>query len=224
MNIENNKYFSELNEWYDDIDMYNIIGFLHIYGNVSFIEIKKIINNSDEPSISKLKDMSKNLILKNTKDTIYELDTLFYVKDGPRATGRRKHINTVLFLFNVAYATELKIRLDFDYFFKNNQDNFQIEHIIASHDDTITTIKPKDLMWNLSLLDGRTNVALSNDVFYNKKIYLYNNRDTCKLLPCTEAVFNKTFSTNNNNMDFWSEEDGCDYIKKMKSTLIDFLY
>lgn len=42
MNIENNKYFSELNEWYDDIDMYNIIGFLHIYGNVSFIEIKKL--------------------------------------------------------------------------------------------------------------------------------------------------------------------------------------
>lgn len=223
MGIENDKYFLELNEWYDDIELYNIIGFLHIYDNVSFEEIKEIINNSDEYPILKLKERAKKLILNNNINNIDDLEKLKYTRYGKKASNRKKYIRTVLILFNVAYATELNIRLDFDYFFKNKKDELEIEHIFAFKDPTREITKNRNSMWNLSLLDKDTNVALSNDVFCDKKLYLYNNRYNCKLLPCTEAVFNKKFSKNSTNMEFWSEEDGRDYIAKMKSTLKNFL-
>ena len=229
MVIENNGYFSELNEWYDDILIYNIVGFLHIYGRMSFKEIKENINDPNGDPIQKLKDMSKKLIIKNHIGAICELDILKYKKRGRTAAGRKQHIKTVLFLFNVAYATELGIRLDFDNFFKNGEDNFQIEHINAiGYNDKTNEIdeingKEKDFILNLSLLDKETNQDLSFNSFSIKQKMLKKDEYARRLLPCTNAVFKKCFSKDSSNMDFWSKEDGCAYIEKMKSTLKKFL-
>ncbi len=232
MVIENNEYFSELNEWYDDILIYNIVGFLHIYGRMSFKKIKENINDPNGDPIQKLKDMSKKLIIKNHIGAICELDILKYKKRGRTAAGRKQHIKTVLFLFNVAYATELGIRLDFDNFFKNGEDNFQIEHInaIGYNDKTDETDeidgingKEKDFILNLSLLDKETNQDLSFHSFSIKQEILKRDEYARRLLPCTNAVFKKCFSKDSSNIDFWSKEDGCAYIEKMKSTLKNFL-
>lgn len=136
------KYFLSLEEWYNDRDLYHLIGFLIEYK----YDINKLKSDSDGLNKSKYKSFLKEEINKLFKNI--DIDTLEY-------GGKDNYsIKMTLLLFNIQtiIATQkAEMRFPFD---KYKEENWDIEHIKSQTDKTITKANRKD--WALDILEYYT--------------------------------------------------------------------
>lgn len=76
---------------------------------------------------------------------------------------------------------------------------------------------------NLTLLDSRTNRGYRNAVFAVKRSVLLENDRSGIFVPlCTRNVFLKCYSGTADNVLFWTEQDGQDYLDAISRTLTRF--
>ena len=77
---------------------------------------------------------------------------------------------------------------------------------------------------NLTLLKKEDNSSLSNHLFPTKREKIIAKDKNGSFIPiCTKNVFLKYYSTNIQNLYFWSENDREDYLQAIKDTLESFL-
>jgi uncharacterized protein with ParB-like and HNH nuclease domain len=77
---------------------------------------------------------------------------------------------------------------------------------------------------NLTLLDSGTNRSYKNSVFPVKRKIIFTNDKNGTFIPiCTKNVFLKYYSNKINDMMYWKEEDGKDYLKAIQITLDFYL-
>lgn len=67
---------------------------------------------------------------------------------------------------------------------------------------------------NLCLLDKQSNIRIGNKIFSKKRKDIEELAQKGKLIPiCTKLVFEKFFSNNVINKDYFLKEDREDYVK-----------
>lgn len=135
------KYFLTLEEWYNNRDLYHLIGFLIEYNT----DINTLKKSSDLLTKLEFKKHLKVLIQK--KLAHIQLEELEYGS---------KDVKMVLLLFNIQTiisTTEADMRFPFD---KYKSQNWDIEHINSQVDKTINPANRK--AWALDLLEFYTGI------------------------------------------------------------------
>lgn len=145
------KYFLTLEEWYNERDLYHLIGFLIEYK----IDINELKVESDKLTKTEFKKHLQTTI-KNKLSHI-QIESLEYGQNP-------LEIRMVLLLFNIQTILSTKeadMRFPFD---KYKSDNWDIEHINSQSDKTIN---PKDRkVWALDILEFYTGLyGYATDVF-----------------------------------------------------------
>ena len=119
------------------------------------------------------------------------------------------------------YVTELEKLL-----VKYNIDGFKIiySHIIDLYTQ-ISQIKEKEVhtLYNLALVDKDTNSILNNSFFDIKRNILKENKLSRYIPICTQRVFSKYYSSNSQEMIFWSNEDRKAYFEAIESIYNSFI-
>lgn len=150
--LEVKQYFQTLEEWYNNRDLFHLIGFLIEYG----IDLNKLM--------SKSKEINKTDFIAHLKTEIkhkfkgIDLDKLDYTNGGDK-----KKIKMVLLLFNIQtilFNQKAEMRFPFNRFKK---DKWDLEHINSQSEKHIE-LKSRRL-WALDLLEYYTGLnGFSNDI------------------------------------------------------------
>ena len=113
---------------------------------------------------------------------------------------------------------------------KDNIDITKEDEIRAEYEDIKDKMKDEygreylHNIANLTLLDKETNSKISNNYFDTKRRELINLEMQGLYIPvCTKNVFLKFYSSNPNNIYFWTDDDRKDYKDKIKKTLQEFI-
>ncbi|ETI91005.1 MAG: hypothetical protein Q607_CBUC00038G0021 [Clostridium butyricum DORA_1] len=215
---------SEFCQWYSELDMYHMIGYL-ISAGVSIQQIfvitrgkrkKEIIKGLIEKikSVTGLKEVSTNT--KENSD-LYNIANLSYES----ATDRRK-IPNLLLLFNIATLvckSEKQYRFPFNIYKGKTLDKIKwdIEHIHATADESD---EPDDTIGNLVLLDSATNRGYKDSVFKDKRRIIIERESKGLFVPlCTKNVFLKVYSKDTTKMNEWNDSDKKDYVSEINKIL-----
>ncbi|MEC4049133.1 DUF262 domain-containing protein [Flavobacterium sp. SUN046] len=135
------KYFLTLEEWYNNRDLYHLIGFLIEY-------------NTDINTLKKASDTLTKLEFKNHLKTLIQ-KKLAHIQLEELEYGNND-VKMVLLLFNIQTiisTTEADMRFPFD---KYKSQNWDIEHINSQTDKTINPANRK--AWALDLLEFYTGI------------------------------------------------------------------
>ena len=135
------KYFLTLEEWYNNRDLYHLIGFLIEY-------------NTDINTLKKASDTLTKLEFKNHLKTLIQ-KKLAHIQLEELEYGNND-VKMVLLLFNIQTiisTTEADMRFPFD---KYKSQNWDIEHINSQTDRTINPANRK--AWALDLLEFYTGI------------------------------------------------------------------
>jgi len=136
------KYFLILEEWYNDKDLYHLIGFLIEYNH----DINKLKSDSNGLNKSNQKVFLKQEIREMFKNI--DIDDLEY------GATHNKLIKMTLLLFNIQtiLATQkAEMRFPFD---KYKEENWDIEHVKSQTEKSINKSNAKD--WALDILEYLT--------------------------------------------------------------------
>lgn len=137
------KYFLSLEEWFNDRDLYHLIGFLIEYG----YDINKIKSESGKLNKSDFKEFLKSEI-KAMFSTI-QIDNLDY-----SSTINKKNIKMTLLLFNVqTILSTQKAEMRFP-FNKYKSENWDLEHVNSQTERIINATNRKD--WAKDILEYYT--------------------------------------------------------------------
>lgn len=128
--------------------------------------------------------------------------------------------NIIAWLKEVSeYCRELKPKID-KLITKKNSYNEKI------FDEIDNYFKDKDSLngiGNLCLLDKQSNIRIGNMIFSNKRKEIEQLGQQGKLIPiCTKLVFEKFFSNDIKNKDYFLKEDREDYIESIVKKLQTF--
>lgn len=156
LNIDNlwlsvKKYFLTLEEWYNNRDLYHLIGFLIEYNT----DINTLKKSSDSLTKIEFKKHLKKIIQR--KLSHIQLEDLEY---------GNKDVKMVLLLFNIQTiisTSEADMRFPFD---KYKSQNWDIEHINSQSDKTINPTSRKS--WALDLLEFYTGINGYTDEIINE--------------------------------------------------------
>ena len=194
--------YYRLEHWYEDVNLYNYIGFLVKYGKTPYeiyayiADAKLKDNNWDiNKTIKKLKELIKSTFGRN--DTLDSIIELRY----SNGSGDQRYLRMALLLFNIETYNRAGIRFPFA---KYNEEGWDIEHIdsqkennIVENEDRLRWLKfvIKALMMekrtpeNKDLL--KTAISLGNALyeegkdtnnnfptFYHKIVYYYSDKMT----------------------------------------------
>lgn len=128
------KYFQTLKEWYDNTEMYHLIGYLIASG---FSNIKNIVKeyhpDKDQPQITKSKFQEKLIDIINREFSNYSIEDFEYRSD-------KKKINDTLLLFNIQSIIKSNVnnRFPFD---KYKTEGWSLEHIHAQNQDVLNSFE-----------------------------------------------------------------------------------
>ncbi|MGK0363404.1 MAG: hypothetical protein ACI85O_000449 [Saprospiraceae bacterium] len=135
--------FLKLQEWFEDRELYHLIGFL-VYRNIgkiqAIIDIEKKVQKSELKN--ELKKLIKNEFSKTDKEKniIYDLDTLKY-------NEANSAITTILLLFNIETYQKSEAQFRFPFSYLKNQ-KWSLEHIHAQNSKDIETYQQLDTRLN----------------------------------------------------------------------------
>lgn len=201
--------YDEFRDWYNDLDKYHIIGYLISTGK-NIQEIFKLTRG-------KRKSQVKKALLDETKINYSqdELCRIYY-----NSYNDKKKIRKLLLLFNIATLvckSEKQYRFPFDIYKKSNWD---IEHIHATADGSE---EADDGLWNLTLLDCKTNRSYQDDTFAEKRRIIIERESNGLFVPvCTKNIFLKVYTSEVKQMQIWDENDKLDYILAISEILDKF--
>lgn len=131
------KYFGIFKEWYNDIELYNLIGVLNLQGNKTYNLIKDYEN---EPEKDKFKGHIKALIIKQIEDSIGDIDQL----DNLNYNDDDKELKFILILLNSYTLTKMNQRFPFGRF---KIGEWSIEHIHPQNCEELKNDKKKWKVW-----------------------------------------------------------------------------
>lgn len=159
----------------------------------------------------------------------------FLDKNGIRIGGVRtsvKELRSFLLLFNLEILNQREksvVRFPF----KTYKDQaWEIEHIASHNPDSTTsqqddeekkdvlTLEEKNMVFNLALLDKRTNCTYKDKPFNEKRQYIFGRGDKkvqgSPFVPiATREVFSKAYSNDPRSVTGWYKSDATDYMKYM---------
>ena len=172
------KYFLTLEEWYNNRDLYHLIGFLIEY-------------NTDINTLKKASDTQTKLLFKKHLKDLIKLKLANIQLEELDYGSSNKEIKMVLLLFNIQTiisTVEADMRFPFD---KYKSQNWDIEHINSQADRTINPVDRKS--WALDLVEFYTGINGYSDMLVNtltlKEIQLEkietlltDKKDICKKL------------------------------------------
>ncbi|WP_310559791.1 DUF262 domain-containing protein [Flavobacterium sp.] len=172
------KYFLTLEEWYNNRDLYHLIGFLIEY-------------NTDINTLKKASDTQTKLLFKKHLKDLVKLKLANIQLEELDYGSSNKEIKMVLLLFNIQTiisTVEADMRFPFD---KYKSQNWDIEHINSQADRTINPVDRKS--WALDLVEFYTGINGYSDTLVNtltlKEIQLEkietlltDTKDICKKL------------------------------------------
>jgi uncharacterized protein with ParB-like and HNH nuclease domain len=172
------KYFLTLEEWYNNRDLYHLIGFLIEY-------------NTDINTLKKASDTQTKLLFKKHLKDLIKLKLANIQLEELEYSSSNKEIKMVLLLFNIQTiisTVEADMRFPFD---KYKSQNWDIEHINSQADKTINPVDRKS--WALDLVEFYTGINGYSDTLVNtltlKEIQLEkietlltDTKDICKKL------------------------------------------
>ncbi len=172
------KYFLTLEEWYNNRDLYHLIGFLIEY-------------NTDINTLKKASDTQTKLLFKKHLKDLIKLKLANIQLEELDYGSSNKEIKMVLLLFNIQTiisTVEADMRFPFD---KYKSQNWDIEHINSQADKTINPVDRKS--WALDLVEFYTGINGYSDTLVNtltlKEIQLEkietlltDTKDICKKL------------------------------------------
>ncbi|MDI6051192.1 DUF262 domain-containing protein [Flavobacterium sp. XS2P24] len=172
------KYFLTLEEWYNNRDLYHLIGFLIEY-------------NTDINTLKKTSDTQTKLLFKKYLKDLIKLKLANIQLEELDYGSSNKEIKMVLLLFNIQTiisTVEADMRFPFD---KYKSQNWDIEHINSQADRTINPVDRKS--WALDLVEFYTGINGYSDMLLNtltlKEIQLEKietllteKKDICKKL------------------------------------------
>ena len=172
------KYFLTLEEWYNNRDLYHLIGFLIEY-------------NTDINTLKKASDTQTKLLFKKHLKDLIKLKLANIQLEELDYGSSNKEIKMVLLLFNIQTiisTVEADMRFPFD---KYKSQNWDIEHINSQADKTINPVDRKS--WALDLVEFYTGINGYSDMLVNtltlKEIQLEkietlltDTKDICKKL------------------------------------------
>ena len=212
--------YSEFSDWYDDLDKYHIIGYMVATG-VNITELFSLTRGKRKSAVTRgLLDRARKTISGNI-----DLDTLSELSLGYGYNNVK--IKNLLLLFNIATLvckSEKQYRFPFDIFKGETNDKMKwdIEHIHATADETD---EADDILWNLALLDSRTNRSprYAKKTFQEKRDVILDRESKGLFVPlCTKNVFLKAYSDDLSDMSKWTENDKLDYLTAIDETLVTF--
>jgi uncharacterized protein with ParB-like and HNH nuclease domain len=233
-------FFNTLKEWYEDNELYHLIGYLVTTG-MDISSIKKKYNDKEKDNEMKTKSEFRSYLKDEIKGKIGFKDNNFEeIRDLRYGDDNLKR---VLLLFNVLISLKNKGvygRFPFDRYKKVR---WEIEHVVPQTEQMDQGLETKqtedentqELEWdedekhqinNLVLLDRETNRnrEYGNSHFYKKRSIILKKIEKGSFVPIgTQYVFLKAFSEQVDNLTFWTKwtkEDGENYvntiIKKFK--------
>lgn len=95
---------------------------------------------------------------------------------------------------------------------------------IQSHFRETKQTEERDDISNLALLDSATNRSYGNSFFPIKRKRIIGNDSKGLFVPiATKNLFLKYYSTQTDDIMYWSESDAIDYLETIKTKLSDFL-
>lgn len=172
--------YYRLVHWYEDVNLYNYIGFLVKYGKTPYEIYAAIIDakkDDDDWDIDKTKDKLKELI-KDTFGKVGTLDSIIELRYS-NGTNDQKYLRMALLLFNIETYNRAGIRFPFA---KYNEEGWDIEHIdsqkennIVENEDRLRWLKfvIKSLLMEKQTQDSKELVkeaiTLGNDLFKEGK-------------------------------------------------------
>lgn len=109
---------------------------------------------------------------------------------------------------------------------KFDKDKFKIIYSeIIDFYTQLSQIKENEVhtLYNLALVDKNTNSALNNSFFEIKREILKLNKLNRYIPICTQRAFSKYYSSNPQEMIFWSNNDRKEYFKAIETTYNSFI-
>lgn len=203
-----------LNEWYEDIELYNLIGYLILIGEknviVEYIQEYKNANKRIEVKEKILKTI-KNKIF-NVKDSSKEAESIKRIDDVKEYLknldydDNKEKIKKILILHNILTLNSLKdkkIRFPFEkykdsYYQDGKQVKWDIEHIHSQHDKALEDNEDKEEYINY------LKISYINDSIAKRRESTYLNE---KLEQIEELK-----NINNNNIKETAQEKGLEKI------------
>ncbi len=215
-----NEVFEQLQEWYRNLNLYHIIGYLICAGS----SVKDLIEES--------KSKKKSEIIRDFLDDIRKgkpLNKIIKDNDGEiRVDVGEVNYNSwekkdlrLLFLFvNIATLickNNREYRFPFDLL---KTQGWDIEHIHATADDSD---EADDDLENLTLLDLHTNREFKADIFSDKRKHVIKKDKEGRFIPiCTKNVYLKEYTQDITDMDRWNDNDKNDYIESITDIIKEF--
>jgi len=202
-------------EWFYDDELFHLIGFLVRAGLKTVREISKDTKNK-----------RKSQIIEWLRTEIKSWDYL-YKKSGKTGAKIKKTVADITYddkksdlrsfflLFNVLSIlqtvsrdknTKTVMRFPFEKY--ENQD-WDIEHIHAKADEDLElTDEDENSIYNLTLLDRKTNQDYKNASFINKQDYIRQKVKTDRfVLICTQNVFFKVYTSSVKEKGFFKDKE-----------------
>ena len=147
------EYFDMLLQWYSDIQMYNLIGYLTVFGE-NIQEISKKLSEQKEEKIKNKKEWKKGDNIRVLKDKVKS--TLPNIKGEGKTTvpfpealeildyqtyEHKGYIHKILLLFNVLTYSRQKLRFPFNDYLKEKWD---IEHVDSQTENPLAQTSDQD--------------------------------------------------------------------------------
>lgn len=94
----------------------------------------------------------------------------------------------------------------------------------ARFKESDASIKNRDNIGNLTLLDAKTNRSYKNAFYPIKRMKIVENDESGIFIPiATKNMFLKFYSNQVANMIEWTEQDRIDYLEKMSEVIDNYI-
>ncbi len=219
--------FYTLEGFYNDIKIYNIIGYLrNCRGSSNLVDIFRRYEKSDDKNDfkSKLIGLCRKKIMGSGDTTISNsLDAWYFSQ--VRYDLNQDYAYNFLFLFNIATLNNLRDGIESRFnFHEYNNNNWNIEQIHAQNPKNGERIDDSMELKNLTLLTGGVNKAIGNDTFDGKRRRIIDKFKNGHFVPqCSMNVYMKFYSAQQCRMDEWNDDDRKEYLTRMKEEIEKFL-
>lgn len=178
-------YFNNFVKVYDDVTLNNYFGFL-IFLKENPKNIFDIINNryNYDQVCDMLREKIKSKVFRNIDD-FNDVKQLTY-------TGQYDTVKKILLLYNIETCNSLKMRFDFDSFYK---EKWEIEHVIPQKTENITA-KESQIQWIDMVIEAlklipNSDAKINSLNEFKEQIDNKNNEEFKEIKVCVDDFFSE---------------------------------
>ncbi len=227
--------YEKLKSWYEDYNLYHLIGFLLSIKNKNSNSAYKVADIKDltdkkgkkqtlksllDEILKQINNGQEGLITKENDKVKVDLNLIDYDKN------QKKAIRNILLLFNIASLIcfgDRQLRFSFELYKKEKWD---IEHIHATADQSAD---PDNSMGNLTLLAPKINRTIQDNPFNIKRNKVIEFEKEGSFIPlCSKNIYLRYYTdkavvgSEKYDDTIWNEEDKKYYVEEMQKVFQEF--